>query len=74
MTHSIKLVFGDTASSKHLDGATDDEVREWGSIEEFTFATEEELGAFLLGVEAAEGWLGYCEYDPDNLRVEEEDA
>lgn len=62
MAHSVKLVLGEQASILHTDGASDDVVQDFGSIETFTFNTEAELNAFLQGLETMEGWLGYCEY------------
>ena len=62
MTTKIKLVFGDTASSMHLYGASDEEVNDFGSIQEFEFQSQAELAAFMKGVDATVGWMDYCWY------------
>jgi hypothetical protein len=46
--HSVRILWG----SKSHQGDDD-------PIWEYRFATEAELTAFMLGVNAAEGWLGY---------------
>lgn len=61
----IKIVFGETAAAMHNDGRRDSEVKEWGSIESFTFATQAELDAFLLGLAVMDGWMGYTVYNSD---------
>jgi len=49
-THRIKVLWG---------GHPEDD----NPICEYCFATEAELTAFLLGAEAAEGWMGYTIID-----------
>ena len=71
--HRIKLVLGETAAKMHESGLPDAKVREWGSIEEYTFATRAELDAFILGLNALDGWMGWTEHDPANLDRDEED-
>lgn len=68
MAYTIKIVFGEHAARLHSDGEPDAIVLDEGSIETFTFDTEAELNAFKLGLESMDGWMGYCKYDPDNLR------
>lgn len=69
----VKIVFGETASKMHESGLPDDKVKEWGSIEEYSFQTQNEMDAFMLGLEATYGWLGWTEYCPDNLQSDEEE-
>ena len=72
-THRIKLVLGETAAKMHESGLPDDKIGEWGSIEEYTFATRAELDAFILGLNTLDGWMGWTEHDPANLDRDEED-
>jgi hypothetical protein len=48
--HRIKILWGE-------------HPREDNPICEYRFATEAELNAFLLGAEAAEGWMGFTIID-----------
>lgn len=58
----IKIVFGDAAAVLHEEGASDEKVKDFGTIEEFEFDTEAEIEAFILGMNSADGWLGWTEY------------
>lgn len=73
MSHVITIVFGEHASRLHSDGEPDEIVSDEGSIETFTFDTKTELNAFKLGLEAMDGWMGWCEYDPTYLSNKEPD-
>ena len=59
----IKLVFGNAAIDRHVNGATDEEVRDEGDIVEVEYETKAEFDAFMEGVEMASGWMDYCIYN-----------
>lgn len=58
---STTIVFGQQATKLYANGEFCDEIlNEWGSVEIFTFPTEAEQNAFLIGVKATCGWLDYA--------------
>ena len=59
-------IWGDTASAYFRDGEPLSQVREHGTVASYEFQTEAEAAAFKQGVEAAEGWMGWTEVDPED--------
>ena len=70
---AIKIVLGEEAAERHQEGLPDSVVTEYGDIDAFVFETQAELDAFVMGLEALDGWLGWTEYDPDNLQSYDEE-
>lgn len=57
---SACIVFGtDAVRLYNAAGCVTEAVTDAGFYEHFTFATNEELKAFMMGIEAASGWLDY---------------
>lgn len=69
---TVKIVFGEHASSLHENGASDERVEECGNILEREFETKAEMEAYLQGLDDLDGWMGWTHYDPDNLKTGEE--
>jgi hypothetical protein len=72
---SVSIAFGEDlvgalANELNSEVVTKDSADELGSIGTYTFDTQEELAAFVKGVEAASGWLNHAFVEVKNGEVQ----
>lgn len=56
---SIKIIFGTDHVRNYLEGNSIGNEDNIGGLYEYTFNTEDEVKAFLLGIDEAMGWQDY---------------
>lgn len=54
---TVKILFGSEAVRDYEDGNSKKKLEKL--IQEFTFNTQEEINAFLLGLNVSQGWEDY---------------
>lgn len=59
--HQVRIAWGDSLPKDEMP------------VETYSFATEAELNAFMLGVSETEGWMGYTELELDEEWPPKED-
>ena len=68
----VKIVFGEIATKKHLEGKSDEIVEDYGTIITKVFDTDDELDAYLSGVADMNGWEDYCFYEDEEIERKRE--
>ena len=56
---TVTILFGSCAVSSYERGMSLDKAKDEGSLETFSFRTQDELTAFMTGLDAGNGWLDY---------------
>ena len=68
----IEIIWGTDAVRAYRDWDDDttwEQIEELGQISKYNFNTEEELKAFIHGVDEASGWMEYYVVQPGDLTL-----